>query len=116
MAGVFDRLPYDECATQQYTTTSKSPELYQLFLDYNENALTSTFNSGAQLSNTLVSKNRRVEIENDLLLINLPGSKCASAKFAACEPAGKNKCVYENVVTPMLNDRAIAPTNMVEFK
>jgi len=115
MAGVFDRLPYDECATQQYTATSKSPELYQLFIDYNENTLTSVFNQGAQLSNTLASKNRRVEIENDLLLINLPGTKCATKKFEACTPAGKNKCEYENVVINKLNDRQIVPTNMVPF-
>jgi hypothetical protein len=78
--------------------------------------MTTQINSGAKLVQTLVSKDRRVEIENDLLLINLPGSKCASKKFEACEPSGKNKCLYENIVTPMLNDRAIAPTNMVQFK
>jgi len=116
MAGIFDRLPYDECATQQYTFTTKSPELYQMLLDYNENQTTSMQNAGAQMSNTLKSKDRRVEIENDLLLINLPGSKCATKKFEACEPVGKNKCNYENVVVPMLNDRAIVPTNMVQFK
>jgi hypothetical protein len=116
MAGIFDRLPYDECATQQYTFTTKSPELYEMLLDYNENKLTSTQNTGAQMTNTLESKNRRVEIENDLLLINLPASKCANKKFEACEPAGKNKCMYENVVVPLLNDRAIVPTNMTQFK
>jgi hypothetical protein len=115
MAGIFDRLPYDNCATEQYTTTTKSPELYQLYLPYNENYVTSTQNSGAKLPQTLVSKNRRVEIENDLLLINLPGSKCATKKFEACEPSGKNKCDYENVVINMLNDRQIVPTNMMPF-
>jgi ADP-ribose pyrophosphatase YjhB (NUDIX family) len=57
-----------------------------------------------------------VEIENDLLLINVPGTKCATKKFEACTPAGKNKCEYDNVVVPRLNDREIAPTNMVQFK
>jgi hypothetical protein len=116
MAGIFDRLPYDECATLQYTTTTKSPELYQLMLEYNENTLTSKQNEGAKMSNTLVSKDKRVEIENDLLLINIPGTKCATKKFEACTPAGKNKCEYDNVVVPRLNDREIAPTNMVQFK
>ena len=115
MAGIFDRLPYDNCATEQYTTTTKSPELYQIYLPYNENYTTSTQNNGAKLPQTLVSKNRRVEIENDLLLINLPGSKCATKKFEACTPAGKNKCEYENVVINMLNDRQIVPTNMMPF-
>ena len=69
MAGIFDRLPYDQCATQQYTIETKSPELYQIFLPYNENNTTSSINSGAKLPQTLVSKDRRVEIENDLLLI-----------------------------------------------
>lgn len=115
MAGIFDRLPYDNCATEQYTTTTKSPELYQIFLPYNENYTTSKQNSGAKLAQTYVSKNRRVEIENDLLLINLPGTKCATKKFEACTPAGKNKCEYENVVINMLNDRQIVPTNMVPF-
>ena len=81
MAGIFDRLPYDECATDQYTSTTKSPELYQIFLPYNENYVTSKQNEGAKLSQTLKSKDRRVEIENDLLLIALPESKCASKKF-----------------------------------
>jgi hypothetical protein len=116
MAGIFDRLPYDQCATDQYTSTTKSPELYQIFLPYNENNMTTNVNSGAKLSQTLVSKDRRVEIENDLLLINLPGTKCANAKFQACEPSGKNKCEYENVVVPNLSDRDIVPTNMVPFK
>ena len=116
MAGIFDRLPYDQCATDQYTVTTKSPELYQTFLLYNENLLTSVQNSGAKMSQTLVSKDRRVEIENDLLLISLPGTKCASKKFQACEPSGKNKCDYENVIMPRLNERDIAPTNMARFK
>jgi len=115
MAGIFDRLPYDNCATEQYTTTTKSPELYQIFLPYNENYVTSTQNSGAQLSQTLKSKDRRVEIENDLLLINLTGTRCATKKFQACEPAGKNKCEYENVIINRLNDRQIVPTNMAPF-
>jgi len=116
MAGIFDRLPYDNCATEQYTTTTKSPELYQMYLAYNENYTTSTQNSGAKLPQTLVSKNRRVEIENDLLLINLPGTKCATKKFEACTPAGKNKCDYENVIINRLNDRQIVPTNMMQFR
>jgi len=116
MAGIFDRLPYDACATDQYTFTTKSPELYQIFLPYNENNMTTSINSGAKLSQTLVSKDRRVEIENDLLLINLPGTKCANGKFQACEPSGKNKCEYENIVVPNLSDRDIVPTNMVPFK
>ena len=116
MAGIFDRLPYDNCATEQYTATTKSPELYQMYLPYNENYVTSTQNSGAKLPQTLVSKNRRVEIENDLLLINLPGTKCATKKFEACTPAGKNKCEYENVIINRLNDRQIVPTNMMAFK
>ena len=116
MAGIFDRLQYDQCATDQYTITTKSPELYQIFLPYNENNMTSKINEGAKLSQTLKSKDRRVEIENDLLLINLPGTKCANAKFQACEPAGKNKCDYENVIVPNLADRDIVPTNMMRFK
>jgi deoxyribodipyrimidine photolyase len=116
MAGIFDRLQYDECATEQYTTTTKSPELYQIFLPYNENYVTSKQNQGAKLPQTLQSKDRRVEIENDLLLLALPESKCANKKFQACEPSGKNKCDYENVVVPMLNDREIVPTNMLQFK
>jgi len=116
MAGIFDRLPYDQCATQQYTIETKSPELYQIFLPYNENNMTTSINAGAKLAQTLVSKDRRVEIENDLLLINLPGTRCANAKFQACEPSGKNKCEYENVVVPNLADRDIVPTNMARFK
>ncbi len=116
MAGIFDRLPYDECATEQYSTTTKSPELYQIFLPYNENTSMSKTNEGAKLVHTLKSKDRRVEIENDLLLINLPGTKCATKKFQACEPAGKNKCEYENVVMPRLSERDIVPTNMQRFK
>jgi hypothetical protein len=91
-------------------------ELYLIFLPYNENTMTTNINSGAILPQTLVSKDRRVEIENDLLLINLPGTKCANGKFKACEPSGKNKCEYENVVVPNLSDRDIVPTNMVPFK
>ena len=116
MAGIFNRLPYDQCATDQFTFTTKSPELYLIFLPYNENTMTTNINSGAILPQTLVSKDRRVEIENDLLLINLPGTKCANGKFKACEPSGKNKCEYENVVVPNLSDRDIVPTNMVPFK
>ena len=116
MAGIFDRLPYDICASDQYTATSKSPELYQMFLAYNENYVTSKQNTGAKLVQTLKSKDRRVEIENDLLLLALPESKCVDKKFQACEPSGKNKCNYENVVVPMLNDREIVPTNMLQFK
>jgi hypothetical protein len=116
MAGIFDRLPYDQCATQQYTIETKSPELYQIYLPYNENNMTSKINEGAKLPQTLVSKDRRVEIENDLLLINLVGTRCANAKFQACEPAGKNKCEYENVVVPNLSDRDLVPTNMTRFK
>jgi hypothetical protein len=116
MAGIFDRLPYDQCATDQYTATTKSPELYQIYLPYNENTTTTNINAGAKLLQTLASKERRVEIENDLLLINLPGTKCANVKFQACEPSGKNKCEYENVIVPNLADRDIVPTNMVRFK
>jgi hypothetical protein len=78
--------------------------------------MTTQINSGAKLVQTLVSKDRRVEIENDLLLINLPGTRCANNKFQACEPSGKNKCEYENVVVPNLADRDIVPTNMTRFK
>ena len=115
MAGIFDRLPYDQCAKDQYNIMTKSPELYQIFLPYNENYTTSPINSGARLTQTLQSKDRRVDIENDLLLINLPGTRCANAKFQACEPSGKNKCDYENVVVPNLADRDVVPTNMVRF-
>ena len=116
MAGIFDRLPYDECANDQYSAQTKAPILYQMFLPYNENTLTSKANEGAKLPQTLQSKDRRVEIENDLLLINLPGTKCATKKFQACEPAGKNKCEYENVEMTRLSDRDIVPTNMQRFK
>jgi hypothetical protein len=116
MAGIFDRLAYDQCATQQYTIETKSPELYQIYLPYNENTMTTTINSGAKLPQTLISKDRRVEIENDLLLINIPGTRCANAKFQACEPSGKNKCEYENVIVPNLSNRDIVPTNMARFK
>lgn len=116
MAGIFDRLQYDECAYQQYTVATKSPELYEIYLPYNENTLSSGQNKGAQLIHTLKSKDRRVEIENDLLLINLPGTKCASKKFQSCTPAGKNKCDYESVSVPRLNERDIVPTNMTQFK
>ena len=116
MAGLFDRLAYDTCATQPYTIETKSPELYQIYLPYNENTMTTKINEGAKLAQTLVSKDRRVEIENDLLLINLPGTRCANNKFQACEPSGKNKCEYENVVVPTLSNRDIVPTNMARFK
>jgi hypothetical protein len=116
MAGIFDRLAYDQCATQQYTVETKSPELYQIFLPYNENTMTTTVNTGAKLAQTLVSKDRRVEIENDLLLINITGTRCANAKFQACEPSGKNKCEYENIIVPNLSNRDIVPTNMTPFK
>jgi hypothetical protein len=116
MAGIFDRLPYDQCATQQYTIETKSPELYAIFLPYNENMMTTPVNSGAKIAQTLVSKDRRVEIENDLLLINLPGTRCANGKFQACEPSGKNKCESETVIVPNLADRDIVPTNMARFK
>ena len=116
MAGIFDRLKYDECAYQQYTVETKNPELYEIYLPYNENTISSSQNSGAKLPYTLKSKERRVEIESDLLLINLPGSKCATNKFQACTPEGKNKCEYPSVAVPRLSDREIVPTNMKQFK
>ena len=97
-------------------TNNTQLKLYEIYLPYNENTISSSQNSGAKLPYTLKSKERRVEIESDLLLINLPGSKCATKKFQACTPEGKNKCEYPSVAVPRLSDREIVPTNMKQFK
>lgn len=120
MSGIFNKTLYDDCAFKQRTMTSVEPLFYELYNGKFENGVTCKKNSGAKLANNWSTISTRTDVESELQMRTLPLTKCATEKYIACNYTGNNGkksnsftgCKNNVVITPVLCDRDIVPTNM----
>jgi hypothetical protein len=120
MSGIFNKTLYDDCAFKQRTMTSVEPLFYELYNGKFENDITCKRNNGAKLANNWSTISTRTDVESELQMRTLPLTKCATEKYIACNYTGNNGkksnsytgCKNNVVITPVLCDRDIVPTNM----
>jgi hypothetical protein len=120
MSGIFNRTMYDECAFKQRTMTSVEPLFYELYGGKFEHKVTCNKNEGAKVANNWSTIGLRTDVESELQFRTLPLTKCATEKYIACKYTGNNGkksnsytgCKNNVVITPVLCDRDVVPTNM----
>lgn len=134
MSGYYTKTIYDQCAYDQALNQNVLQSNYYLFLDKYENdqmtiatgtcvntpnigCIPSDANSNANIETKTTSIGLRTDIESDLKSYNRPTTRCANLKYKKCSnncsSAGcTNTCPNYIVVTPLLSDRMIVPTNM----
>lgn len=134
MAGFNSRFLYDQCTFDQNLRSSTEPCRYQLVVDKFENnnmgiqkdpcikgptnysCKTCDINSTANIESTWDTIGIRTDIESDLLVLNLPNSRCVDIKYHPCgnlcnKPNCVKKCPNPIIVNTRVCDRNIVPTN-----
>ena len=137
MASEWNKLKYDDCNFREIMEISTKPGMYNSFLPRFENTLGTwkdtlpcecgmekrlgcslcEYNKDANLDNSIQELHSNLlDIDSDLKLYTRPGSKCNSTKYVSPNlncAENINDCKSNSVVvTPLLCDRKIVPTNM----
>lgn len=118
MAGTWNHLIYDGCATNWRLNQSITPgsDNYALYVGAHENDLNTKYcneNKDCSIPNTWSSIGKRTTIENNLLDIDNRATLCNDDKHKPCDKNSKEPmCNIGIQCTPYLCNRDIVPTNM----